>query len=212
VASDNAASLFVCAMRVARLDSDGTPTIGADKMVESDALIKLTWEPDLEAGQEFTLKNGCGDIHATKKKDDQIKALNLSLDLVTPDPSLTEILVGGTVLASGDGYAYPDLGKVTRGPVSVEAWTQAIIDGDVADDLPWIRWVFPKTVWQYGARNAEEAFMGVPFTGRATENANWGNGPVNDWPEISTQVCQHLRVDEDDLPTTAPGYKTVLAS
>lgn len=212
MANDCAASLFVCMMRVARLNADGSPDAGANNLYVTDALIKLTWEPDLEAGQEFLVKNGCGDVAASHKHDDQIKRYNMALDLVSPDPDLTELLVGGTVLDGGNGYQAPSLGRTTNPDVSIEAWSKAIVGGDVADTLPWFRWVFPRTRWQKGARNLEEAFMGVPFTGRATENDNWGNGPANDWDDDSTKAYQWLRVDDDDLPDSACGYQTLVAS
>lgn len=208
--NDCAASLYVCMFRVARLNADGSPKVGSNNMVISDALGKFTFEPDIEAGTEQTQKNGCGAVKNNYKKRDQVKALNLTLDLLVLDNDLQELLVGGDILASGDGYAAPPLGETDHDRVSVELWTKAIIDGDVADTNPWIWWVFPETEWQYGARNMEEAFMGLPFTGRATENANWGNGPANDWPVASTRAWQHLRTD--DIPDADCGYQTVAAS
>lgn len=208
--NDCASSIYVCAMRIARLDDDGSILIGTENMLITDALAKLTWDPDIEAGTEHTQKNGCGDIKASLKKRDQVKRLNLTLDILSPDPDLQEILVGGTVLADGDGYAYPDLGAISDDRVSIECWSRAVIDGDFATTNPYIWWAFPETQWQYGARNLEEDYMGLPFSGTATENPNWFNGPGNDWPEASTQVVQHLRTD--DIPDTACGYQTTIAS
>jgi hypothetical protein len=208
--NDCAASLYVCRFRVARLNADGSPKVGANNMVVSEALARLSWEPELEAGTEHVQKNGCGDVYASYKKRDQVKRLTMTLDLVTPDPDLQEILVGGEVLDNGNGYAYPDLGDTNDDKVSIEAWSKALVNGEVDDTLPWIWWVFPETSWQYGARALEESFMGLPFTGSATENSNWDNGPANDWPEISTQVCQHLRID--DIPDADCGYQAIPAS
>lgn len=212
MANDCAASLFVCMMRVARLLTDGTPDQGADNLYVSDALIKLAWEPDVEEGNELTQKNGCGDIAASHKHDDQVKAYNMTLDLVSPDPELHELLIGGTVLDNGNGYQAPALGRSSAASVSIEAWSKAIIGGDVADNLPWFRWVFPRSRWRPGGKNLEEAFMGVPFVGRATENDNWGNGPANDWDADSTKAFQWLRVPDDDLPDSVCGYQALPAS
>lgn len=210
MAQDCAASLYVCLFRVTRLNADGSPKVGANNQVVSDALARLSWEPSIEEGTEHVQKNGCGDIIARYKKRDQVKALDLTMDLVVVDPALQEILVGGEVLADGDGYAYADLGDTNEDKVSIEAWSRAIVDGDIADTNPWIWWVLPETKWQYAGRTLEEGFMGLPFTGEATENANWGNGPANDWPEASTQVVQHLRID--DVPDIECGYQTVVAN
>lgn len=208
--NDCAASLYVCMWRVTRLNADGSPKVGANNMVISDALARLSFEPDIEAGTEQTQKNGCGAVINNFKKRDQVKAINMTVDLLVHDFDLEELLVGGDILASGDGYAFPPLGETEHDRVSVEAWSKAIIDGDVADDNPWFWWVFPETEWQYGARALEESFQGLPFSGRATENANWGNGPANDWPVASDRVVQVLRTD--DIPDAACGYQTVSAS
>lgn len=210
MAYDCASSLFACLMRITRLDDDGSPLVGANNLVVSEALARVVFEPDVEAGTEHTQKNACGNIQASYKKRDQVKRLKLTLDLLVPDPALQEILVGGAVLAAGDGYAYPPLGDTNEDKVSLEVWSQAIIDGDVADVNPWIWWVFPETKWQYASRTLEEGFMGLPFTGEATENPNWDDGPANDWPAVSTSVVQHLRID--DIPDIQCGYQTVVAS
>lgn len=210
MAQDCAASLYVCLFRVARLNADGSPKVGANNMVVSEQLGRLTFEPEIEQGTEHTQKNGCGNIVASYKKRNQVKRLNLGLELLSPDPALQEILVGGEVLADGDGYAYPELGDANEDKVSVEVWTRAIVDNDVADINPWIWWVFPETKWQYQGRNLEESFLNMPFAGEATENPNWDNGPANDWPEESDRVVQHLRID--DIPDVACGYQAIPAS
>lgn len=210
MAQDCAASLYACLMRVTRLNVDGSPMVGADNMVVSDALARVSWEPSIEEGTEHVQKNGCGAIKASFKTNAQVKRLDVTMDIVVPDPALQQILVGGEILADGDGYSYPPLGELSEDRVSLEVWSRAILDNDIAEINPWIWWVLPDTKWQYGARALAEEFMGLPFTGQANENLNWGNGPANDWPEASDRVVQHLRID--DIPDVACGYQVVAAS
>lgn len=215
MANNCARHVFVCSLRVARLTSTGAPEVGANNLYVSDALVTLTITPNISEGDEFEVKNGCGEVCVNVKDCDRLKRLDLTMGLCYPDPELLELLVGGSnVLTSGDavGYAFPQLGSgACPDGVSVEFWSKRYDVAGAADStFPYEHYVMPRTFWQHSARTFENGPVSVELVGFATENDNWFDGPENDWPVASTRVLQSLPTNT--LPTPSCGYETLVAS
>ena len=62
-------SIQACRLRVGRLDSGGAPSPGASNLYVTDALIQIQTSYEIEAGEEFTQKNGCGAITRPRALD-----------------------------------------------------------------------------------------------------------------------------------------------
>lgn len=203
-----------CAIRVSRLDGAGVPDPGANNLYVSDSLTQLVITPEVEEGDEFTVKNACGAVCVNVKDCDRLKRLNLTLGLCKLDPELQEIIAGGVVLTSGAavGYGFPKIGEVAcPDGVSIELWAKRYTSGGQLDpDFPYEWFVLPKTTWQHGARTHENGPLTIEFTGFAVENENWFDGPLNDWPVDSDRVLQHIPTDT--LPDALCGYGQILAS
>lgn len=108
------------------------------------------------------------------------------------------------------GYAAPEVGtSPTPNGLGIEFWTAAIKDGAYAGDLPYLRWVLPRANLQPSdAWVAEGENPLLPgFEGFTYQNPNWGTGPMEDWPYISSRVWQFARVDT--LPDLTPGHVTI---
>ncbi len=95
------------------------------------------------------------------------------------------------------GYRAPLVGSdpMPNG-VSVELWSQAVLDGSFPSDLPYIQWVLPRARLRTSddlSLSGEDA-MTPSFEGTTTQNANWGDGPEGDWPYGSDRVWQYARV------------------
>lgn len=209
-------SLQVCRMRLTRLESDGTPDAGAGNLYVTDQLITMTVGVELSEGDDFEQKNGCGAVCLTYKDCDRVKRLTLAADLCSAEPELTELMIGaGDLIADGGntiGYAYPEVGAADCPlGVSAELWTKNIDDGTQHPDYPWIRWVAPKTFWQFGDKTFENNPMVHSFTGFGQQNDNWLDGPANDWPYISNRIFQYAAV-QDDPPAAVLGAQTLIAS
>lgn len=201
-----------CAMRVARLDTNGVPSPGADNLVVTDSLVTMEFTPVYAEGDEFEVKNACGDVCLTFKDDDRFKRVDISsLDICELDPELFELLGGGDVLTDGEavGYASPEVDGVSNA-VSLELWAKRIVDGEQEDLFPYEWWVFPRVRLRWTARTFNNGPMSHPFQGRGTENPNWADGPANDWPVASDRVFQHIPTTS--IPTTSCGYQELVAS
>lgn len=211
---DGAGSVFAVRMRATRLDVDGSPHVGVKSQIVSNALIKITFTPQNEDGDEISLKNGNGDQCVYYKAPDTLKNIDFEVDMCTPDPEMQEMLAGGTVLLDGSdsiGYAAPAVGS-TANPngVSIEAWSKAIIGGALASHLPYIHWLWPRLNLTQDEQSLENDAAQPVFKGTGQENAGWGTGPNGDWEYESSRLWQWVR--EATLPDITNGYATVTSN
>jgi hypothetical protein len=124
----------------------------------------------------------------------------VAVTTTTPGTNFTDI-----------GYRAPEVG-VDPNPngVSIELWSRAILDGAGATELPYLHWVIPRAyvrpsdAWTL---SGEDPLLPA-FEGFSIQNANWGDGPVGDWPFLSDRVWQFARVDT--APDFTPGFLTVV--
>ena len=210
MANDGAASIQACALRVARLAADGTTPAGASNMYVTNAFMRLLAAPQVEDGQEINVPNACGTNVVAHKDADKVTRLNLTLELITPDPELLELLTNSLLIqdaGSTVGFAYPKLNTpLTQNGVSMEVWSKAIIGGQPAAALPYWRWVLPKTYnWRFGDREWTNGHMPNVLTGIAVENPSFANGPTNDWNGPNDRVLAVIR--DANIPAQPLGYQ-----
>ena len=208
-------SARVAAIRVSRLDSTCYCVGGADNAVVSSAIVRLQASPEYETGEEFTQKNGDGDIVINIKDQDRLKRINLTMEFATRDIALLELLTGGTVYTNGGGdiigFARRGVGAQASDPVAMELWTRAVSSSGecVAASDAWWRWTYPKATFTLGDVSHENGIGLVNLTGTAEANPNYGDGCWDDWPaeeEIDPSSPEHFVLDSAGPPTTACGY------
>lgn len=204
-----------CAIQVARLDTDGAPLAGLTNLYRSDALVSLAFTPVYTDGDEIEDKNACGAVKVNYRGPDSFKRGDVTIELLTPDPFLSEMLSGGDVLTGAgpipDGFAAPPIGEVTGNGVSVELWARRIDDGDQDADYPWAHWAYTKLKnLRLQPHTQANASLHPTFSGQALENPNWGDGPDGGWPATSDRVFQW--VPSATIPTVQCGYVELVAS
>lgn len=187
----------VCLIRVARLDSDCSPTGGTDSGVVSTAIVDMTASPEIEEGTVFEPKTGCGDIFFAVSDPDVTKRYNLSGNLVAFDVEMMELMFGGgrvTGRAAGS-YSGLNIGWYSPGTTSprpngiyLEVITQVIgqgvgdCAGGAANFPPYVGHIFGKVLMTPGDRTFENDVAQLAFTGKAFQNPNLFDGPWNDYP------------------------------
>lgn len=175
--------------RVALLDSTGAPDPGASNGYVTGNPVSLVATPNVETGDEFTLKNGNGSICQYHKACDKIKRVDPVVNLCSMDPQLIALMTGGTILDSSDGnigVMLPGLSDACPAPVCVEWWTvaqdganQAVLSGSVL----YIHFVIPKVTFIPAAQTYENGILTVTLNGIGDENPNiTADGPFDDWP------------------------------
>lgn len=202
-----------CAMRVAVLNAQGIPLPGANNLYTTDAFTLVDATPVYTDGDEIKEKNACGTVCVNTKGDDSLDRVDVGVTICTHDPYLMQMLGGGDVLTSGGahGWALPAIGALTSNGVSIEVWAKRIKDGDLDPDFPYAWWVLPKVKnLRFGQRKFENGPALPQFTGRGYENANWYNGPLNNWPVASDRALQYFPVSS--LPTLTCGPTALAAS
>jgi len=185
-ADDCYPQLGVCRTRVASLDTDGTILGGTTEYV-SDALLKATIKPNYENGDEIKEKNGCGDIYIDFKGADSLLWYDVELEFLSPDPYLMSLLVplSNLITVSGPtvGWAAPAIGSQSANGVSLELYTKRAKGGALSQTFPYAHHAFPFLQnMRLSDRTLDANAQHAIVTGQAVENANWFNGPGDDWP------------------------------
>lgn len=211
---DGAAHLYAVAIRVARLNAAGGTPAGASNSYVSNSLVKVTFTPEYETGDEITKKDGQGRTCVSVKQSDTLKRVTLnSVELCEEDPEASELLGGGAIIvAAGDtiGYAYPEVGVDPQpNGVSLEVWTRRYTDNSLDPTFPYARWVFPRCKLRPTGKTIGAEAMAAEWEGWSEENTGFGNGPANDYTATSWRCAQY--VYETSFPTGASGYTTVVA-
>lgn len=193
-------SVFALGMRVVILGQSGAPTIGPLGAYETDNLVKLDFTMTYREGETKERTNGVGRACLSYEAPTTVKGLQInSLELCYPDAELEPIIGGGDTLLDDDddpsGFAAPEVGSDPSGNgIGIELWSNAVHDEGVDDDLPYIRWLFPRErLRSSGTRSVGPDPMAAAFEGNGSQNGNYGNGPMNDWPHISNRVYQWYR-------------------
>lgn len=211
--------LHACATRITRLNSNGSTVVGATGSIVTDTLATLTVTPEIATGTEIEPRSACDAVCFSFRAPDTYKRLNVELDFCKADFYAAELLDGGTLLSVGSGstlrvgYAMGRLNSsVAPNGVSIEIWSRRVTSsGDLDPDFPYLWTVIPRAYMKMGARTfVANAHTAQPFSGFATENSQWGNGPQNDWPTTSLSAINSIPTAT--LPTTSCGYVATIAS
>lgn len=210
---DYASSIQGAALRVSRLQSDGSLATGASaSYVLTTAFMTVSFTPEFEDGEDITEKGANGAICVSFKTNDTLKRVSLELAICNPDPAFTEMLGGGTILGNALGYQAPLQGvdANTTGN-SLEVWSKAIVDGRPASVNPYWHWLFPYVQLRpTGARVVENGLLANTFSGWGVGNVQFDAGTpqhaTNVWAYTSGSAYQYAR--EATAPSTV-GYNTV---
>lgn len=177
--------------RIALLVADsGAPATGSTNGYCSSSVVSIVATPQVEAGDEFTLKNGDGDICQYYATPDRIKRVDPVLSVCQIDPTAEVLLVGGDLWNMGSSMSGMQIAQFEDDPipVSLEWWTRAW-DGSSQATLASapVYWhhVIPMTYFVNGAITSEHGLETRVYNGKGSQNPNiTGNGPFNDWPAV----------------------------
>jgi hypothetical protein len=205
-------------VRAAQLDPDGTFAAGAKNLYVTDTNVSLAIGYNNEAGDDFTQKNGSGDICYAFLDTDKYKNLTFGLVFCDHDPEAQVLFLGGKRLVAGAetiGAALPRVGTAGNADgVSLEGWTLNIAGSGIDPSYPYIRFVFGKTRWSPADKSLENNPIVQSFTGVGYENENFFDGPANDWDFTAEGEHNTLMAyaGDTDLPDSVCGTQTLAAA
>lgn len=203
-------SFGLCGFRVTLLDELGNVESGDNSYV-SDGGVSLAFSPNIDVGNTFTQRSGCGCKLASFKAEDNFNWWEFTFTDGLVEDAMVAMMTGGTPITEGAsvvGIHYPeglDCDEAQR-MVAIEAWTQHVQRGGNGKDSlhPYIHWVWPASKWQFGDNTAEEDFMNPVLSGYSVSNALWGGGPYGDGPPDGSDVKSNgSRWKTGDAPPTA---------
>jgi len=209
--------IFCCLARATRLNpTTGAVVGGANGGAVTDGMVTIQFSPDIEAGTESVLKNGCGRILAQSKTPDRLKRWNMTLTMGEWNTAFVEILTGHTAVLDG-----PDLvgiiGKdefaedFVETLAALEIWAEAY-EGDAPDATrPYFYGLIVASTWRLGDFTLGEEAATVPLNGFSRTNSLWGNGPYDD-TGILDQCRTWMFASTDTAgPVSSCGYISVVA-
>lgn len=202
-------------IRVSKLNANGVPSNGANKTYVSNSVVVLNTTPVYTDGVDIQDRNGEGIVCVSFQGPDTFRRIDWDLTICTPDANLLEMLTGGKVLTSGGqtGFAYPVMGTSDPTNISIELWTKRVNDGSLDDTYPYARWVLGRCKnMRMGKKVFGNQSVQPMVSGKAYDNPNWFDGPLNDWRVASDRVLQWMPVLTSDVPAASLTYGTVAAS
>ena len=102
-----AASVQGAAVRVTRLNADGTLGTGDLDSYTTSAFMRMSFTPEYEDGEEITEKAADGTVCVSYKAPDRLKRVTMELAICEPDPEFTALISGGILLTRNDSSATP---------------------------------------------------------------------------------------------------------
>lgn len=185
-------SFDICRIRVTSVDVAGNVTGAA---YVSDNPISVSLNPNIETGNSFSVRNGCGCSIARKKAADIFNWFEFTFNQAALEPEMMALMLGAATIDSGPDAVGMHFGSALGcdedpAAVSFEFWTKHWVGSGVDALLPWVHWVFPSTTWQLGDNTFEEGPAQPVVTGFSQANNAWGIGPYADGPPDASSVVE----------------------
>ena len=201
-------SFGLCAVRVTRVDASGNVDGTTDNSYVSDNPISITLTPNIETGNTFSLRNGCGCSIARFKANDIFNWFEFTFASGALEPAMWALMLGSNTIEDGAdivGMAFQGALACDEDEpaVALEFWTKHVVGSGQDGAFPWIHWVFPKTVWALSDNTFEEDIAQPSLTGFSRTNLNWGDGPYGDGPPDSQDISDGGWWKTDTDPPTA---------
>lgn len=224
--SGPASPIGVEAVRVARLDADGSPDFdnptGGFMMCGGVSTFQFDFE--VEAGADIFEKDASGAACVVRKRQDLVKRVTFTLTMCKDDYRLSEILLGsgaeaitdgsdvvGIAYQSAQGCGNPD---VFNG-VSIELWSRQW-DCDVPlANAPFRRYVLPRAYLTPQGYTLQDGVSNPTYGGFSVPNDLWGDGPFGDADILNSTTGYPLAMIDNDVVPDCPtpiGYINVPGS
>lgn len=203
--------IHICALRVTRLDSDGTVAAAPNNAYVTNNVLSVQVNPVIEQGLDSTLVGGCDCIIASYKGTDKLKRFEFVLNLPTFEPALLEMMTGASLIEDESdvpvpiGISWPQqlsCSDAQQPPVAIEWWADLWSEDNQDPDWPYVHSIYPLTYWQIGQQTAENDFAQPTLTGFSRINSQFGD-PYSDLPGTGV-AANFLDQGGEFLTTQAP--------
>lgn len=169
-------------IRVTRLNACGVAVVGTCSSVVSTGFITVTWEPEVEAGEQYTQKNAYGDPCIDEKDADYVKWVNVGISMCEVDPDLLSIVANWDPLIAGVDTIGAGLTnrRNDASAFALEVWTKQAGSACVGGSPEWGYFVgsFVKNGSVDGSIEISNGTMSIDMKGEAQPAvATWAMTP-----------------------------------
>lgn len=210
-------SFGACMVRVTRLDANGNVIAGSNSYV-TDKVQSVAVSPNNEAGNSFSVRNGCGCKIASRRFPDTFNWWEITFTDAALEPVLVQFLLGAAAITDGAdtvGVAFPSALECDEASplVAFEFWSENGVGSGLDGTYPYFHWVFPATHWTLGDNTFEEGPASPVLNGISQTNQNWGDGPYGDGPPDGEDISEGaFWATADPLPDPACTSATVTST
>jgi len=186
-------SLGVCRTRITKVDGTTGNVIAGSNAYVTDKQLQVTLNPNIDAGNNIAVRNGCGCKIAAFKFPDTFNWWEFEFTDTALEPIMIALMLGASTITNGAdvvGLGFPDTLACDQAEpaVAFEFWSKHGVGSGQDTTNPWIHWVFPLTIWQLGNNTFADAAAEPVLSGFSRTNANWGHGPYGDGPPNALDI------------------------
>lgn len=174
-------------IRFTRIDGCGRPVCGDDSGIAFDCFAKLSWEANIEEGEDVEYKAANGRVCGYKKGCPSFRGYNIELEFFSVSPELVEIATGGPVVYGWDGkpVGFDDCSLRCKSGFALELWAEVLQEEDackpdVKGDGAWLYFLMP---WIsngiLGDLEVGSEAASFKLTGNTRAGGGWGVGPYD---------------------------------
>lgn len=173
-------------MRVTKVNALGVPVYGPNSFVTTGGFVSVQFTPEIEEGEETTVKTAGGELCVSEKACDELKWITVQIEFCQVDPCLFTLInetwtelrdCVGEVIGWAESHKFScDTG------FGLELWT------DVTGYTPttpgatgaWGYLLLPFIVGgTLGEQTVENGAISFTITGRTKKGSGWGVGPYD---------------------------------
>ena len=179
-------------VRLTRLDDCGAVVVGSCTTLVSECFISVGYADEIEAGDQFYVKNAWGAPCINDKDPDLTKWVNVSITFAEINPDALDIITSGTPVISGsDTIGMSFSGEQNYNAFALEVWTKNTGSTAAcnAGTPEWGYFVVPfiKNGRVNGDITIENGAMTLGITGQGfAAPSTWGVGPYDLNPFVET--------------------------
>lgn len=176
------------AVRITRLDDCGNVVEGSCSSLVSECFVSVTLSPEVEAGDEFLVKNAWGDFCINDKDSDRFKWVNATINFAEINPDALDIISNATPVIDGSDTIGATFGTTANeSAFALEVWTKRTGVDCAPGDPEWGYFVVPfiKNGRIDGDVTIENGALTMTVLGQGfAAPATWDVTPYDDNPFI----------------------------
>lgn len=132
------------AVRITRLDDCGNVIEGSCSSLVSECFVSVTLSPEVEAGDEFLVKNAWGDFCINDKDSDRFKWVNATINFAEINPDALDIISNASPVIDGSDTIGATFGTTANeSAFALEVWTKRTGVDCAPGDPEWGYFVVP---------------------------------------------------------------------